>query len=213
MAKPSEYWEKMALFMRDKASLQAKVTELEEKVTKIEKERNDALAQAYKAGVERDNARGEVAQFRAAQAKERVRQAAAEQAAWDKKKAEHRAKMAVQQEVERAREEVEKRRREASIAAEAERLRTLTAAEKLAELRARRERWAKADVAGGVAIERDPADDRLEAELVAELKAEEREKRRVEAKAREEEPETEEQKQKRLAKQRHEDFWFDSRNG
>ncbi len=78
----------------------------------------------------------------------------------------------VREEVEKAREEVEKRRQEALIAAHAERSRTRTAAEKLATLRARREREAKADVHAGVAIVRDPADDQLEADLIAQVEAE-----------------------------------------
>jgi colicin import membrane protein len=204
--------------MKDKASLQAQVTELEEKVKGIQKERNDARDQAYQAGVERDNAREEVAQLRAALAKERTRQAAAGQAAWEKQKADHRAKVAadaraeeVRKEVEKAREEVEKRRIEAIRAAEAQRSGTQTAAEKLAALKASRERAYRGARHTYTESVPDPADELLEAELEAEVAAEEREK--MEAKAREEKPETEEEKQIRLAKQRHDDFWFGGRNG
>ena len=170
------YLEKRAQSRRDKASLVAEVAELKQTVEKVEKERNDALAQAHKAGVERDEARVEVAQFKAARDRERANKVKAEQAAWEKEIAENRAKRAVQQEVERAREEVEKRRKEAMRAAEAERFRTLTAAQKLAAVRDKILRDAKADVFHGVAIERNPADAQLEAELIAEVEAEEREK-------------------------------------
>jgi hypothetical protein len=198
------YWGDLAQLRRDKASLVAEVAELKQKVEKVEKERNDALAQAFKAAIERDNALEELAQFEAARAKERdkehAKKAAADKAAWDKEVAAHRAKVAaearaekVREEVEKAREEVEKRRQEALIAAHAERSRTQTAAQKLAALRARRERDAKADRFAGVAIQRSDADDEEEARLTAEVEAEEREKIRVEAKAQAERsrPETE----------------------
>ncbi len=184
------YWGNLAQLRRDKAVLVAEVAELEEKVKKVEKERDDARAQAYKAGVERDNALGEVARFEAARDKERKVKAAAAQAAWDEEVAARREKNAallraekVREEVEKAREEVEKRRIEALVAAHAERSRTQTAAEKLATLRARRVREARGDRHAGVAVVRDPADDQLEADLIAEVEAEEREKIRMEAKA------------------------------
>jgi hypothetical protein len=197
------YLEKRAQLRRDKASLVVEVAGLKQTVEKVEKERNDALAQAYKAGVERDNALAQLSQLKADIAREKSRKVAAEQAAWDKEAAENRAKRAVQQEVERAREEVEKRRQEALIAAHAERLRTKTAAEKLAEVRDKILHDARDDVFHGVAIVRNPVDAQKEADLTAEVEAEEREKiAREEAKEAEAErlrqhPETEEERKSR----------------
>jgi hypothetical protein len=208
------YLEKLAQSRRDKASLVAEVAGLKQTVEKVEKERNDALAQAYKAGVERDNALAEVAQLKAARDKERDMKVKAAQAAWDKEVAATRAERAaslraeaaekarvlreqnVREEVEKAREEVEKRRQEALVAAQAERSRTRTAAEKLAALRARRQREYRGARHTYTASVPDPADDLLEAELVAEVAAEEREKIRVEAKAQAERsrPETEDRR-------------------
>jgi hypothetical protein len=92
----------------------------------------------------------------------------------------------VRKEVEKAREEVEKRRIEAIRAAEAQRSGTQTAAEKLAALKARRERAYRGARHTYTESVPDPADDLLEAELEAEVAAEEREKSRMEAKAEEE---------------------------
>jgi hypothetical protein len=124
--------------------------------------------------------------------------------------AENRAKRAallqaekVREEVEKAREEAEKRRIEALIAAHAERLRTKTAAEKLAEVRDKILHDARDDVFHGVAIVRNPVDAQKEADLTAEVEAEEREKiAREEAKEAEAErlrqhPETEEERKSR----------------
>jgi hypothetical protein len=180
-ARSRAYWGDLAQLRTDKASLVAEVAELKQTVEKVEKERNDALAQAYKAGVDRENALAELSQLKADIAREKARKKAAEQAAWDKEAAENRTKRAVQQEVERAREEVEKRRQEALIAAHVERSRTLTAAQKLAALRDRRERDYLGARQAGVASVRDPADDEEEAYLTAQVEAEEREKIRVEA--------------------------------
>jgi hypothetical protein len=204
------YLEKRAQLRRDKASLVVEVAGLKQTVEKVEKERNDALAQAYKAGVERDNALAEVAQLKAARDKERDLKAKAAQAAWDMEVAENRAKRAallqaekVREEVEKAREEAEKRRIEALIAAHAERLRTKTAAEKLAEVRDKILHDARDDVFHGVAIVRNPVDAQKEADLTAEVEAEEREKiAREEAKEAEAErlrqhPETEEERKSR----------------
>jgi hypothetical protein len=174
------YWDNLAQLRRDKASLVAEVAELEQTVKKVEKERDDARAQASKAARERDTARAEVARFEAARDKECAVKAAAAQAAWDEEVATHREKKAalsraekVREEVDKAREEVDKRRKEALIAAQAERSRTQTAAEKLAALRDKRLRDAQADYASGVAIVRDSADDQLEADLIAEVERDE----------------------------------------
>jgi membrane protein involved in colicin uptake len=74
------YLEKLAQSRRDKASLVADVAELKQTVEKVEKERNDALAQAYKAGVDRDNALAEVAQLKADIAREKARKEAEQRA-------------------------------------------------------------------------------------------------------------------------------------
>jgi hypothetical protein len=151
------YWGNLAQLRRDKAVLVAEVAELEQKVKKVEKERNDARAKEYKAGVDRENALGEVAQLKAARDKERKVKAAAAQAAWDEEVAANREKRAallraekVREEVEKAREEVEKRRQEALVAAQAERSRTQTAAEKLAAVRDKIAEDLKADRFHGV---------------------------------------------------------------
>ncbi len=149
------YWGDLAQLRRDKGSLVAEVAELEQKVKKVEKERDDARAQASKTARERDTARAEVARFEAARDKERKVKAATAQAAWDEEVAAHREKRAALLRAEKVREEVEKAREED----------------------------AKADVFHGVAIHRSAADDQLEAELIAQVEAEEREKIRMEAKA------------------------------
>jgi hypothetical protein len=174
------YWGNLAQLRRDNAALVAEVAELEQTVKKVEKERDDARAEVSKAARERDTARAEVAWFEAARDKERKVKAAAAQAAWDKEVAANREKRAaslraekVREEVEKAREEVEKRRQEALVAAQAERSRTQTAAEKLAALRDRRNEDWRGGRHAGVAPVRDPADDQLEADLIAEVERDE----------------------------------------
>jgi hypothetical protein len=170
------YLEKRAQSRRDKASLVAEVAELKQKVKKVEKERDDARAEVYKAGVDRDNALAQLSRLKADIAREKARKEAAEQAAWEKEIAENRAKRAVEQEVERAREAVVKARQEAIIAAQAERSRTQTAAQKLAAVRYKIQQDARADRANFDAPKRNPEDAQLEADLIAEVEAEEREK-------------------------------------
>jgi hypothetical protein len=187
------YWTGAAQLRADLAGVRAELA-------RVERERDDIVTKEYKARVERDKALAQLSQLKADIAREKARKEAAAQAAWDKEVEANREKRAAlllaeadqkarvlrdeeaREEAEKAREEVETRRREAIIAAEAARLRHLTAAQKLAELRARRESEYRGARHAGVAIAPDPADDLLEAELVAEVEAEERENIRVEAK-------------------------------
>jgi hypothetical protein len=126
------YLEKRAQLRRDKASLVVEVAELKQTVEKVEKERNDALAQAYQAGVDRDKALAEVAQLKADIAREKARKEAEQRAVADaaaavKEKADAERRRVVAADIaSRARAEKEKadrKAREEVKEAEAERLR------------------------------------------------------------------------------------------
>ena len=168
------YWGDLEQLRADVKSLEAQLAEEKANVARLEQEKKDLIKQneqekkdlikqisQYKVDLYWE--KGRHAELKAARDKE-------ENKAWEREMAAHREKKAREEAViaaQKAREEAVIAAQKAREEAARERSRTQTAAEKLEEFRARREREAKADVFAGVAIHRDPADDEYEAQLVA----------------------------------------------
>jgi hypothetical protein len=162
--------------------VQAERDEEKVKVARLEEERRVLTRKCSQYKVDLDYANAQLAQFKTARDKERVIKAAAQQTAWDKEKADYRLaeelKAAQRARVlrdQKAREEAENARETAQKAldeAKTERLRTQSAAQKLADLKYKRLQDAKADYFNGVFIERSAADDQLESDLTAQVEAE-----------------------------------------
>jgi chromosome segregation ATPase len=85
------YWGNLKQLRKDVENLSEHVKNLEAELVTVNKEKNDALAQAYKAGVERDNASYALKQLKAEIAKEEARKEAQARAAWESEKAQYRA--------------------------------------------------------------------------------------------------------------------------